>query len=640
MSRSKQLGLVYLRRSTEKQEISLTSQLEWALTAAARLEVPLDASLEDLKYMQAKGLSCHKAIYLDDGISGSDLTRPGFLKVNEDALKNRSVSHLFIYKRDRFARPQDAMRVALVEKTLLEAGVTLIFSDGDSKPYLQGQSHIVQDLGLVFGYYQSGEELRKHADRVLGFQRRLAEQGYRTGGNPPYGFVRVLVNAEGKILEELPPGKVVQQPGCHVRVVPKDMAKITVWLEILTLKDKGWGAKRIAQHLNDRGIPSPDAGRTRTDHGVKHRVSGRWNHNTVIELCRNPIITGVQRYGRRSEGRLRRLGAAEPRLLEEKDLTAEGKARIIFNEPELQIQRQVGEAHFAPERWEKIQAGMDRRGRVQRDIPRSKDPGRYPLACRLVDLTEGCGSILYARTTHNRAVYTCGRYMKTSGSDCHSNQVDGEAMLRFTLMTIRQQVENHGGMDRLREKLLARARASRLETGPSQVMREVTRLQSELANLRNELQQVEYRLAREKEDAIYEALKRQYATLRADIRTTEESLRKLESQVESRAEIGPEVEVEGALGLLADVERITANPEARQDINPMLAQLGIRIGLRFGPDIKGKKREVRRLLGGVMAFGESALPLPLFGKDNAEEETAPFHHGEEENHATSVGSGA
>ncbi len=128
----------------------------------------------------------------------------------------------------------------------------------------------------MLAYYQGGEELRKHAERVLGAQLKLAEGGYRVGGNAPYGFVRVLVDAAGNNIEELPSGKRVRQPGCHVRSVPKFPEKIAVWLQILNWKAQGWGSKRIAKETNDRGVPSPDAGRTRTDHGVKHLVSGKW----------------------------------------------------------------------------------------------------------------------------------------------------------------------------------------------------------------------------------------------------------------------------------------------------------------------------------------------------------------------------
>jgi hypothetical protein len=332
-----------------------------------------------------------------------------------------------------------------IEKKLLLAGITIVHTDGVTPPMRRGDQNILRDLELLLAYYQGGEELRKHAERVLGAQQKLAEGGNRVGGNAPYGFVRVLVDANGSIVEELSPGKTVRQQGCHVRVMPKFPEKIAVWLQILAWKEQGWGIKRIAKALNDRGIPSPDAGRTRTDRGVKHYVTGKWSQNTVAELCRNPIIVGFQEYGKRSEGKIRRLGKAGPRLLEdETDRSAQGQPRTIVNDPVLRINKQVGEAQFDLERWQTVQRQMDARGRNQRGIPRSKDPARYPLACRLVDLTDNCGSILYGRMTHSRAVYTCGRYMRTAGAECASNQVDAEAILRLTLKTLKQIVDLHG----------------------------------------------------------------------------------------------------------------------------------------------------------------------------------------------------
>jgi DNA invertase Pin-like site-specific DNA recombinase len=239
MARAKNLGLVYARRSTDKQEISLPSQIEWAAAAATRQGVTLDAVVTDLAHMQALHLHSYKDIRLDDGISGSDLTCPGFLAVSRDARGDKTISHVFIYKRDRFARPNDAMQAAQLEKQLLTAGITLVFSDTVSAPIRLGDQSIMRDMELLLAYYQGGEELRKHAERVLGFQKTLAEGGYRVGGNPPYGFVRVLVDASGNVLEELPLGKTVRQPGCHVRAMPKDVEKIAVWLQLLEYKERG-----------------------------------------------------------------------------------------------------------------------------------------------------------------------------------------------------------------------------------------------------------------------------------------------------------------------------------------------------------------------------------------------------------------
>jgi hypothetical protein len=566
--------------------------------------------------MQALRLHTYKAVRLDDGITGSDLTRPGFRAVIDDALADRGVSHLFIYKRDRFARPEDAMEVAQVEKKLLEAGLTLVFSDQVSQPYARGQADMARDIGIWIGYYQGGEELRKHADRVLGFQRKLAEGGFRTGGNPPYGFARVLVDADGRVLEKLPAGKIVQQAGCHVRVVPDDPAKLATWLMILDLKAKGWGLKRIARHLNDLGIPSPGAGRTRTDQGGKHRVSGKWNHNSVGELCRNPVILGVQRYGKRSEGKLRRLGADGPRLLEEKDRTATGGPRIVFNDPALHVRRQVNEAQYDPGKWQAIQAQMDERGQDQRGLARVKDAARYPLACRLVDLSDGCGSVLYARTSQGRATYSCGRYMRTAGAECHSNAVDAEAMLRFTLKTLRQLVERHGGRDRLRQLLLERARRAAEQPAASPAAAELARLRGRQAGLQEEQAAIEYRMARERDDTLYAALARQYAAAQAQVKEVEQAVQRLEAGQTAASARTPEQEAEAALALLDDVTRITGDPQARAEVNPLVRRLGVWVGLRFGSAVKGKKRLVRRLQSGVMAFGDGPLPVPLHGRDN------------------------
>src|SRR5262249_897750 len=53
MIRPKDRGLDYLRRSTDKQEISLPKQLEWAVAAARQHGVALDAAVADLAHMQA-----------------------------------------------------------------------------------------------------------------------------------------------------------------------------------------------------------------------------------------------------------------------------------------------------------------------------------------------------------------------------------------------------------------------------------------------------------------------------------------------------------------------------------------------------------------------------------------------------------
>ena len=104
--RRKNEARTYLRRSTGKQESGVYSQLEWAIDEAGKLGVTLNASKADLDHMLTHGLTCHKDIYLDDGITGADLNRPGFTAFRREALTNRSISHLFIHMPDRFSRTE------------------------------------------------------------------------------------------------------------------------------------------------------------------------------------------------------------------------------------------------------------------------------------------------------------------------------------------------------------------------------------------------------------------------------------------------------------------------------------------------------------------------------------------------------
>jgi hypothetical protein len=55
---------------------------------------------------------------------------------------------------------------------------------------------------------------------------------------------------------------------------------------------------------------------------------------------------------------------------------------------------------------------------------------------------------------------------------------------------------------------------------------------------------------------------------------------------------------------------------ARAQISPLLEKLGVRLGLTFTEAIKGRKRKVRKLVGGVMAFGGQLLPVPIHGANH------------------------
>ncbi|HTQ40091.1 MAG TPA: recombinase family protein, partial [Pirellulales bacterium] len=417
-------------------------------------------SQSDLDHMIRNRLHAYKTLRVDDGISGADMNRPGFQAAVRDIESNPRIKWVLSYRRDRLARPEDALRMATIECDIRKRGVTFVFNNGEAGPIDASNPDLGVMITLVAEYHENGEFLRKLAERVLDTQRLLACEGYSTGGSAPYGFIRVLVDAAGQVVMELVPGRRVRQQGCHVRWRAKDLAKIEVWILVLDLKHQGLGGKKIAQHLNGLGIPSPGAEIVRTDHGIRHRVSGKWCANTVLELCRNAAILGLKEYGHRSEGNHRRLGTEGHRTLVNSDRNKENRAKVIRNDSSLVVRKKTGfESLYDEGKWQKIQQDTAERGKSQRGIPRTSDPAKYPLACRVVDMTDGCGSIMYGHQSGQRRLYTCGRYMRTAGSECDNNSVDAEALLQLTLLTLKQLVNQFDSLKKIRKLLEERVLA-------------------------------------------------------------------------------------------------------------------------------------------------------------------------------------
>ena len=57
-----------------------------------------------------------------------------------------------------------------------------------------------------------------------------------------------------------------------------------------------------------------------------------------------------------------------------------------------------------------------------------------------------------------------------------------------------------------------------------------------------------------------------------------------------------------------------------------LDNLGVRIGLNFAEGLTGKKRKVRRLIGGVLGFGDPELPVPMYGGQRLDGVSPEQHH--------------
>lgn len=613
-SRKKDKGLVYLRRSTDSQENSLKMQIEWAIRRAGELGVNIEASLDDLHTMQSQRLHSLKSIRLDDAISGTEMKRPGFTSLQNDAKSDTSISHVFVQKRDRLGRPEEPMELALLEKSIGRSGVHIVFDDKIIDPSELGSSDLGADLSMLVDYHASRSWLNRNTERIVDSKVMLAKQGKWTGGRAPYGFKRVLVGPDGAIIEELKDGREVRQRGCHVELAHGDENELDVVRRTLDLKHEGLSDMKIAKNLNEDGIPSPNFGRTRIDQGVEHTVTGKWNSNAIKRICENKMMIGFLQTGRRSGGKIRRMSADGHRKLNDGDRNSEGEPITkVLDDSQTIIAKTRNEPQYDTEKWNDIQAILKERGKSQRGIPKSTDSGKYPLACRVFDQSCECGSVMYGKSNGKVPSYTCGRYMRTSGGECENNHVDGESLFRLTLSVLHQIVEDKFGRAALVKRLEAIAAKEKQTLKADENQTNLKKLNQQCEKLTKSVAVASRHMAEESDDELYKELAMQVKQLKAELKCVDERTAAMQETVNRR--VDQPNDVDRAVMLFDNLEQYANAPDLRKSFSSLAYKSGLHIGLSFTSAVKGKKRVVRKLAAGIITFSEEHLPVPIHGKD-------------------------
>jgi len=136
-------------------------------------------------------------------------------------------------------------------------------------------------------------------------------------------------------------------------------------------------------------------------------------------------------------------------------------------------------------------------------------------------------------------------------------------------------------------------------------------IRDQVEKLRRQVEQAPRRILDAKDDDVRAMLHTALRDLRAELAERERALVEVAARLPVRPEqLDVESEVQKALALLEHVETICADPVAREDMPRLLNDLGVRIGLTFR-DGTFNSRRVRKLKGGVIAFGNRPLPCAL-----------------------------
>ena len=104
------IAVGYVRRSTDRQEMSLEQQ-------RAKLE----------QFASARGWKIAK-IFCDDAVSGSEMKRPGLESLMSYARASTNVGAVITWERNRISRPKDPVDGLMLERELLAAGKRVLYA--------------------------------------------------------------------------------------------------------------------------------------------------------------------------------------------------------------------------------------------------------------------------------------------------------------------------------------------------------------------------------------------------------------------------------------------------------------------------------------------------------------------------------
>lgn len=226
------------------------------------------------KYAIKNGWDIYK-IYSDDDYSGLDSDRPEWNKMLDDA-KAGNFNIILCKSQSRFTRDME-----LVEKYLhgkfIEWGIRFIGLTDNSDTLNLGNKKQRQIVGLTNEWYC--EDVSENIRAVFNAKR---QEGKFIGSFAAFGYFK-----DSRDRNKL--------------VVDEEAAEVVKTIYNLYLE--GYGAKRIAVMLNDRGIPNPT--KYKQSKGLNYVNAstadsfGLWNKTTVKRILKDEVYIGNMLQGKR-----------------------------------------------------------------------------------------------------------------------------------------------------------------------------------------------------------------------------------------------------------------------------------------------------------------------------------------------------
>jgi DNA invertase Pin-like site-specific DNA recombinase len=580
---AERICLHYMRRSSRKQEESLTAQLDWSMRKAKSQGIPSSASQELLQDAQARGIHRAGDIYWDD-TTGANLDRPGLTALLERVERDDRVTDVLCWSRDRLSRSERAYSAIENEDRILAAGKTLHFHDEQPiAPKVHVGSRTHDDLKKFIDYTQAGEYLFKLAEATSRGLSGNARKGFWNGGAPPYAFMRAsyrLGDAEPRLLDA---DLTRRGEGVHTLVIPgtdpASLKRLAIVILIHDLYFKGFGGlKAIANHLNAKGVPSPSAGCTR----LRRLVSGKWTISNVRAVLEQVAYIGKYAWGRRKVGSKYRSDSDSPdgfrqTLVSERYADDTPKIHVVRDPEQWQLVDPAFpyEPIIPPEVFFANLRRLAERGEQggQRGVRRRRDVAKYPLDVICGDCFMPMSGCPYGP----KLVFKCSTYLNSGNTECAHNWVEVDVVVPFALEAIKQIVGDGDNRDRLRKVIEERyAKRSRGAEGkpaePSALRNRLDRLVGSKKLVRRDMWCDDEDLASEARERMHE--------LKAEIRATEQELCLLKQRAEAIPEASLEEDVDSTLALLDDLH-LLLDRVPKDRLSEVFQALGVSVLVDF-----------------------------------------------------------
>ena len=268
-------AIAYMRNSADiGQENSVEIQLENIRAFAAKHDIEIIGE------------------YADRGKSGLTAKgRPDFQKLMKRVTEDDSFSIVLCLDISRWGRFQDNDLAAHYEAICSQHGKKVVYvSHGMTE---REEDKLFHQLRKSFDRYQASEYSRVLSQKTKDGAVKVARQGYRPGGSPPYGMQRRMLDENKRPDRVLNPGQRKGLQNGRTILEPGDPTAVAVVHEIFLLfVEQSYSEKQIAGHLNDRGIPSP-GGKQWTDSSVGMILRNeQYAGSVVYNKTSNPLKNG------------------------------------------------------------------------------------------------------------------------------------------------------------------------------------------------------------------------------------------------------------------------------------------------------------------------------------------------------------